>query len=271
MVSSSADNSDNNDRTVTAARARHRQLPRRSATHNSSVAEIAEKPDFCGASWTTLETEGTTSQLDVLLDSCGSLPPSSSSQQQLQQHRGGGCAATATSGRRVRFATSGGDEATVRCEVRRVPAEEYEDGNLWYDAEDISAMRTACLDWIDETTVDSSSGLRGLCHATERFLRNPHDERGARRLLMHMSGTADVARGLEHHVCPDISRTIRQHAETVLREAAQRQRDDTTSARRLRHVAKKASRPARELALKRAQHDRKEACKASLSPWRVET
>ena len=238
----------------------HRHF-RHAAKHNNnaSMAEMAEKPDCCDASWTTLETEGTASQLD----SCGSLPPQQPS-------------SAAPRRRVVTFAETE--------QVRQIISAAVDDDNtepqqLWWRSDEIAAFRASSLAWIQT----HAHRTRAVRHATEKLLQAPADDRAARRFLMHMSAAAassdnhhhnhneeeDTAlsggcvRGLEHHFVPQLPQMMVDHAAAVL----QAQESSHNDARRLRKVAKKHSKPSRELAWRRAQHDRKDAIKAVLTPW----
>uniref|UniRef100_A0A7S3LEK1 Uncharacterized protein n=1 Tax=Amphora coffeiformis TaxID=265554 RepID=A0A7S3LEK1_9STRA len=250
--------------------------------NNKSMSDIVEKPvdRSDSSSCTTMETEGTASQLDVLASNkskaanTGDSSRDSSSDflswrtqgtdaSQLDEFESCGNVSqtqrstTNTPSQRlqVRF--------TDQYDVRKIAAIPEEDVKLWWTSEEIAAFKVSSLEWI-KSNVEKTRGVR---HATEKFLQAHTDDRCSRRFLMYLSASGGVdaacVRGLEHHFVPQLAQSTREYTAAVL----QAQADKGASTKRLSKVAKKLSKPARELALRRAQHDRKVALKASLTSW----
>ena len=157
--------------------------------------------------------------------------------------------------KRVQFVET--EDGKVQCNIVQVETLDNKATELWWTSEEIAQHRAECHDIVER----HEERAEGIAYATMKFLSGNLDEdvRYSRRLLMQMSLCPDV-RGLEHHfveLCGEMAQT---HRDTVLKSKG-------ASARQLRKVSKALSKPARELALRRGQQDRKEALKASLTSW----
>ena len=164
---------------------------------------------------------------------------------------------------RVQFAQS--EDGQVQCEYHAV--ENVINPDLWWQSDEIAKIRQDCSAWMDAHACKT----RAILKSTTKFMSNHDDARAGRRLLMQMSACPD-ARGLEHAAAAAASTSssasgtcsaVSTHVRAVLEAQSQVQ----GSSRRLRRVSKKLTKASRELALTRAQHDRKEALKASLTSW----
>lgn len=147
--------------------------------------------------------------------------------------------------------------ADVECEEKKV--EHFDNPNLWWKRTELEGIRSECLDLCE------SSGTRSLSTATANFLNGGYktdDTRCSRRLVMHMSHCSET-RGLENYIVSETQKMMVDHVKTVLRA----QQAGKFDARQIRKVARGSSKPARELALRRAQHDRKESQRAVLMRW----
>ena len=232
-----------------------RPLRAQGAANNSLMMVKQRSSDF-DYSCTSVETDDTS--LSALGDSSHTLLSSSevdtsttSTSQQQQQPR---------SPCRVRFAQS--KDGQVQCEYHQV--ENVINPALWWQRDEIAKIRQDVSAWV--TTHETKT--RAILKSTTKFLAFHDDARAARRLLMQMSACPD-ARGLELAAAPGTSGTVSTLVKAVLEAQSQVQGSgsSSSSSKRLRRVSKRISKPARELALTRAQHDRKEALKASLTAW----
>lgn len=198
-------------------------------------------------SCTSLETEDTS--FSALGDSSHTLLLSSEADTRstLSQQR---------SPSRVRFAQS--KDGQVQCEYHEL--ENVVNPALWWQGDEIAQIRQDVSAWV--TTHETKT--RAILKSTTKFLSLHDNARAARRLLMQMSACPD-ARGLEL-AQGTASAAASTHVKAVL-EAQSQVQGSSSSSKRLRRVSKKMSKPARELALTKAQHDRKEALKASLTAW----
>lgn len=163
---------------------------------------------------------------------------------------------------KVRFAETKHGE--IKCQIYEVSnwqnlVEEEEENLLWWKAGEIAEIRAACQDLV----ASAHGKTRGIAVLTAKFLQggwHADEARCTRRLQMQMSQCSAV-RGLEHYFIDECPQMIEQHVQAVI------QSQKSQDSRGLRKVAKKLSKPSRELALRRAQQDRREALKASLTPW----
>lgn len=158
---------------------------------------------------------------------------------------------------RVRF-------AEMECEEKEV--EHFDDPKLWWKRRELNEIRSQCLDVVNF----NQKGARALASTTTIFLNGgwKDDARCSRRIMMQMSQCTEI-RGLEHYVVPETNKLMQSHVQTVVQTQATS--ENKMDSRQLRKVARASSKATRELAIQRAQHDRKIAQKAMLTPWHRES